>query len=286
MHLSKEQIVKLVVDAIGPDLCPINELFEKLSNSVEGSFMPFKNFCGFINKRSTLFDFFVVDGTILVRKKVEVKDDSHYPSPSASISNLPMSKHQLEAYVKYAIGSGSRQINQVFDALPQCAKGSIPSSKTLRIYLEKRPHLADLVQKENIVWVKRKSEPNAITNSKGQLSSEQLETHVLEAIGPGSCQITDLLGTVRGHVKGAFGGKVEEFHRFIEKRSHLFELSMDEGGLIFVKKKTNDKDDESSVQSDTSGSLGNIITNFYSLLTLEFIFSLFSFNNRKHQNSG
>ena len=158
MHLSKEQIVKLVVDAIGPDLCPINELFEKLSNSVEGSFMPFKNFCGFINKRSTLFDFFVVDGTILVRKKVEVKDD---------------------------------------------------------------------------------------------------EAHVLEAIGPGSCQITDLLRTVRGRVKGAFNGKVKEFRRYIQKRPHLFELSMDKDGLIFVKKKTNDKDYKSSVQINTSSSLGN-----------------------------
>ena len=221
MHLSKEQIVKLVVDAIGPDLCPINELFKKLSNSVEGTFMTFGQFCGFINKRSTLFDLFFIDGTILVQKKVEVKDDSSRsssPSPSTSNgSNVPMPF--------------------------------------------KRPHLADMVKMEDIIWVKTMK-----LRIQKEISSKQLETHVLDAIGPRPCQITDLLETLRVRFKGAYGpygGNIEEFHRYIERRSHLFELSMDEGGLIFVKKKTNDKDDESSVQSDTSGSLGNVYNQFY-----------------------
>ena len=179
MHLSKEEFLKHVVDAIGPDLCPINQVFQKLPKSLRGTFNDCDKFSAFISKQSDLFDRLVIGKTIYVQKKAELTDDSQCSSPSVSNvatskTNTPVSKQQLETYVKDAIGSGSCQINQVFEALPTCAKGSFQNLNALTKYLKKRPHIADLEGRNSKVWVKRKSQVNDKTETKHFFPNDEL----------------------------------------------------------------------------------------------------------------
>ena len=222
MYLTKEEILKSVVDSIGPGLCRLKELFEKLPGSVRGCFKNYDEFCQFINKRWLLFDLVNVNGSICVRLKAPTPNVQSSPSKSSEpVKRGTVTKVQLENSVMEAIGSDSCQIKEVFAAIPDDTrrKCAILDVKTLRRYLEKRPHLADVVQKGRKTWVKRKSNFEVDQNRK-----RQIEIFVLESMPTEFCHFNQVFDKLPPATKGLFES-AQQFRSYLLNRPHLFEFS-------------------------------------------------------------
>ena len=142
MHITKEDFLHHVVEAIGPDRCSINDLFDRLPKSLKKTFTNFDEFCRFVDKRSHLFEFFVVDGSIYVKKKMPLEDDNQSSSASNDSSSSSVSKSQLESYVVDVIEPGPCQLTELLQKL----KGTPFANETeLQRFIERRPHLFELM---------------------------------------------------------------------------------------------------------------------------------------------
>lgn len=144
MHITKEDLLHHVVEAIGPDRCSINDLFDRLPKSLKTTFTNFDEFCRFVDKRAHLFEFFVGDGSIYIKKKMQPGDDNQSSPASNGSSSSSVSKSQLESYVVDVIGPGLCQLTELLQKLKGTGTPFVNETELHR-FIERRPHLFELM---------------------------------------------------------------------------------------------------------------------------------------------